>query len=69
MQKTLGSISFIGAISLMTLGILIVIVRASPSEEGDAVIIIMEQIMKFIIVIAGLSVLVFTIKFGHGKEE
>ena len=69
MQKILGSISFVGAISLMFLGVLIVIVRASPSEEGNAVIIVMEQVMKFIIIIAGLSVLIFTIKFGHGKEE
>lgn len=69
MEKILGNISFFGAITIVFIGILIIVVKASPSEESGATAVMMEKIMMIILVISGLSTLIYVLKSGMGKGK
>lgn len=69
MEKILGNISFFGAILVVFIGILMIIIKANPSEENEMTALIMEKVMMIILVISGITTLIYVMKNGLGKGK
>ncbi len=70
MERVLGNISFFGAIIIVFIGILIIIVKASPSSpQSEETALMMEHIMMVILAVSGVSTLIYVIKSRLGKGE
>ena len=69
MEKVLGNISFFGAILVVFIGVLMIIVKASPSMENEATAAIMGKVMMIILVVSGSSTFLYILRTGMGKGK